>query len=85
MSQVLLKCKIGQGMFSDESVAEIRLLDGRIISYFVPSDAVVSGENVKVEVFKREGVSWVTLPTAHPHNAIPVRNEDLIGGERVPA
>ena len=84
MSRSQLKCGVARGMFSDETAVEIHTLDGRTISYFVPSDVVV-GDAVRVDVIKSEGVSWVTLPTAHPHNPIPVRDEDLIGGERVSA
>jgi hypothetical protein len=72
-------------MFSDEVVVEVVTTDGNPKSFFVPKEATHNSDKVRVQVTRRSGIPWVTLPTAHPYNAIPVRDSDLIDEELVSA
>jgi len=82
--QAWLRCEVQAGMFSDEVVVSVVTTDGTARSFFVPKEAVANGDKVRVQMTTRSGVLWVTLPTAHPYNAMPVRKADLIGEEVVP-
>ena len=74
----LLKCSVRKGMFSDESVVEIRTADGKDLSFFVPVEKVRQGGKVEVRVVRKGGKIWATLPTADPQNAILVHTTDLV-------
>ena len=85
MRQAWLLCEVRPGMFSDEVVVEVVTTDGNLKSFFVPKEATQNADKVRVQVTRRSGIPWVTLPTAHPYNAIPVRESDLIDKELVSA
>ena len=85
MKQAWLLCEVRPGMFSDEVVVEVVTTDGTSKSFFVPKEVITNGDRVRVQVTRRAGVPWVTLPTAHPYNAIAVRDEDLLDEELVSA
>lgn len=60
-----LPCGVLSGMFSDERVIVLALLDGDTVSYFVPaSDVDEARGRVRLVDIRDDGrVAWATLPT----------------------
>lgn len=71
-----LKCNVKPGMFRDEIVAAVTTRDGSSTAYFVDKREV-RGNRVRVEVVERQGVKWATMPTDHPYQPVPVRDQDV--------
>jgi len=59
---VLVRCKVRDGVFSDEVVVEIRYKDGRAASFTVPRSDL-QGNRLRAVLL---GKSLVMLPTAYP-------------------
>lgn len=84
MQEKWLKCRVGPGMFSDESavtVNSVAALATELRSLFVAEEYVrpdrLSDEgHVRVRVFQRGTTWWAVLPNEE-QEAIPVRSADL--------
>lgn len=81
MTKQRLKCRVLNGMFSDERVIVFRRRSGEEYSAFVPASKVRGGldseGDVAVDVYQDNGVTWVVLPTEYSDN-LPVNSEDVV-------
>jgi len=61
-----LKCKINEGMFSDEYTVTVRTRGGDPIAVFVPKQAADDQNGrVRVQAFEEQGKTIVILPDEH--------------------
>lgn len=75
-----LKCRVVNGMFSDEFTVVIRRRGNGSVEFFVPNDQVKRGTgecgSVRVKVFRRHDGPWVELPTPYG-DSVPVEEAEL--------
>lgn len=73
---ILVRCRVSQGMFSDEAVVEIKRKDGQLVSFTVPLSKVeFEPEERLLARLLRD--TLVQLPTNY-HDTIPVAEDVLI-------
>ena len=72
-----LKCKIEQGMFSDEFTVTVRSRSGDAIAVFVPRQAADNQNGrVRVNAFEQQGKTIAVLPDEH-QSVVEVNGADL--------
>jgi len=73
-----LKCKIGKGMFSDESNVVVRMANGENFAAFVPTEATDQDENrVRVRVIQSMGRMSRTLIPDEYQSVVVVDSSEL--------
>lgn len=73
----LLKCKLVDGMFSDEKIATFKNC-----SYIVRADAVNESKSaINVDFIIAADGPWVRLPTTEYPTVIPIEETDLLDVE----
>ncbi len=81
MSTGWLRCRVYNGMFSDELAVQYPPGENAP-AYFVPKEKVKRDQNgegqVSVHVFSTGAVQWAVLPT-DDQKAVRIREADLIG------
>jgi hypothetical protein len=80
MAQQWLKCRVSEGMFSNERVIVFRGKGNDSIEEFVPADMVEvrEGQEGRVRVFivTRDDGPWAILPTPYS-KTVPIDKEQL--------
>ena len=80
MAQSWLKCRVSNGMFSNERMIIVHRKGNGSVEFFVPQESVEGeGEDarVQVEVLDRKDSKWAVLPTPY-RDSIPINEEELV-------
>jgi hypothetical protein len=77
-----LRCRVSKGMFSNERVIELKLKNGKILTFVVESSDVTEANTsgcgaVKVWVNIEEGDRWAMLPTPQ-RDLVRFEESDLV-------
>jgi hypothetical protein len=82
MSEKWMRCKVANGMFSDEVVITIKVHGGEAASFFVPRDKVQGdGDHngkVKVRSYNDDSGVWAVVPNDQ-QTLVPVDSTELVG------
>lgn len=76
-----LRCRVTDGMFSNERTVVIRRRGNGTVAFFVPAQSTEGGSRVRVRVFHRIDGAWAELPTPY-HDSIPIEEKELDPVER---
>ena len=76
-----LRCKVFQGVFSDEVAVRVSPKEGDEIAFVVSRNEVVGDHDqpgkIRVRVYREGPIAWAVLPTEN-HMIIPVNDSDLV-------
>lgn len=75
-----LKCRVENGMFSDERAVIVHRRGNGSIEFFVPENYVknIEGQGtVQVRVFRRDDGFWAELPTPF-RDSVPIEEAQVI-------